>query len=88
MNKQQILEELLALLEGQGVEVRNEPLGGGGGGLCSVKGKKIFFLDTQATTAETAHLCAKAVADIVDISGVYVKPQVRDFIEDSADRQE
>ena len=87
MNKQQILEELLALLEGQGVEVRSEPLGGGGGGLCSVRGKKIFFLDTQAATAETAHLCARAVADIVDISGVYVKPQVREFIEDNIDKK-
>ena len=43
MNQQQILDELLALLEDNGVELRSEPMGGGGGGLCTIKGKKIFF---------------------------------------------
>ena len=47
MNEQRILEELLALLEADGVSIRSEPLGGSGGGLCTVKGERIFFVDTQ-----------------------------------------
>lgn len=81
MNEQGILEELLALLEAKGVTVRTEPLGGSGGGLCTIKEQKIFFVDTQATSAEVAALCAEAVSKVMDIENVYIKPEVRGFIE-------
>ena len=81
MNEQRILEELLSLLEANGVTVRNEPLGGSGGGLCTVKGRHLFFVDTDAPSAEVSALCAAAVAKIVDIEKLYIRPQVRQFIE-------
>ncbi|MBN2181592.1 MAG: hypothetical protein JW715_06740 [Sedimentisphaerales bacterium] len=81
MNTQSILEELLGLLESNGVVIRNEPLGGEGGGLCSIKKEKIFFLDTQAPSAVTAAICAEAVSRIVDIERIFIKPEVRQFIE-------
>ncbi len=81
MNEQRILEELLALLEANGVAIRNEPLGGSGGGLCTVKGKQIFFADTQAPSADVAALCAAAVAKVADIEKLYIRPQIRQFIE-------
>ncbi len=81
MNEQRILEELLALLESNGVAIRNEPLGGSGGGLCTIKGEQIFFVDTQAPSAEVAALCAEAVSKLVDIDKLYIRPEVREFIE-------
>jgi len=81
MNEQRILEELLALLEANGVTVRSEPLDGSGGGLCTVKGRYIFFRDTQACSADVAALGAEALAKVVDIETVYMRPQVRQFIE-------
>ena len=81
MNEQRILEELLGMLEAKGVKVRSEPLGGGGGGLCTVKGEKLFFVDTQATSAEMAAICAEAVARVVDIESIYIRPEIREFIE-------
>ena len=81
MNKQRILEELLALLEANGVTIRNEPLGGSGGGLCTVKGQSIFFVDTQASSTESAAVCAEAVLKMVDIEKIYIKPEIRQFIE-------
>ena len=86
MNEQNILEELLALLEANGVTVRNEPLGGSGGGLCSIKGQHIFFVDTQASSAVSAAMCAEAVSKVVDVEQIYVKPQVRQFIEDNSNQ--
>jgi hypothetical protein len=86
MNEQNILEELLALLEANGVTVRNEPLGGSGGGLCSIKGQRIFFVDTQASSAVSAAMCAEAVSKVVDVEQIYVKPQVRQFIEDNSNQ--
>ena len=82
MNDQRILEELLALLETNGLTIRNEPLAGGGGGLCIDKNQQIFFYDTQAASALTAAICAEAVAKVVDVEQVYIKPEVRQFIED------
>ncbi len=86
MNEQRILEELLALLEANGVSIRDEPLGGSGGGLCAMKGRQIFFVDTQAPSAVVAAMCAQAVPKVVDIEQVYIKPEVRQFIEDYNDQ--
>jgi hypothetical protein len=86
MNEQNILEELLALLEANSVTIRDEPLGGSGGGLCSIKGQQIFFVDTQASSAVSAAMCAEAVAKVVDVEQIYVKPQVRQFIEDNSNQ--
>jgi hypothetical protein len=81
MDEQRILEELTALLEASNVTIRREPLGGSGGGLCMVKGERIFFMDTEAASVESAAACAEAVSAIVDIDSKYLKPQVRQFIE-------
>lgn len=76
------MQEVLALLETNGVTIRSEPLGGSGGGLCTVKGKPIFFLDTEAPSIVAAALCAEAVPKVADVEQIYIKPQVRQFIED------
>jgi hypothetical protein len=87
MNEREILDELLRLLEGGGVKIRPEPLGGSGGGLCSIKGEYLFFVDTQASAGEMAALCAEAVAKLIDIEAVFIKPQVRQFIENTTNKQ-
>ena len=84
MNEQGILDELLALLEANEVTIRSEPLGGSGGGLCTIKDRRILFVDTQAPSIATAMICAEAVLKVVDVEQVYIKPQVRQFIEDHA----
>jgi hypothetical protein len=86
MNDQNILDELLALLESNGVTIRSEPLGGSGGGLCTIKGQRIFFVDTQATSAVSAAICADAVSKVVDVEQIYIKPQIRQFIEDNSNQ--
>ena len=87
MNEQQILEELLGLLAANDVIVRTEPLGGTGGGLCTIRGQTIFFVDTQAPSADMAAICAEAVARAVDTEKIYIKPEVRQFIEKHTNRQ-
>ncbi len=84
MDEQRILEELLTLLEANHVKIRNEPLGGRGGGLAVMKGQSIFFVDTEAPRADVAGLCAEAVARLLDIETVYLRPEVRRFIENHA----
>jgi hypothetical protein len=86
MNEQRILEELLALLEANSVTIRNEPLGGSGGGLCTIKGRQIFFVDTQAPSAVAAAVCAEAVPKVTDIEKLYIRPEVRQFIENHSNQ--
>ena len=81
MNEQRILEELLALLEANGVAIRHEALAGGAGGLCTVKGQNIFFVDTEASSADTAATAAEAVRKVVDIESIYLRPEIREYIE-------
>lgn len=81
MNEQRILEELLALLDANDVTIRNEPLGGSGGGLCTVRGRSTFFVDTHASTSDVATMCAQALPKITDIETIYIRPEVRQFIE-------
>jgi hypothetical protein len=81
MNEQRILEELVMLLESNGVAIRREPLAGGAGGLCTVSGRHIFFLDTQASSVEVASAAAEAVTKLIDIESIYLRPEIREFIE-------
>ena len=88
MNEQAILEELLALLEANKVTIRREPLGGSGGGLCTIKEEKIFFVDTQMPSSEMAEVCAEIVPKVVDIGAIYIRPEIRRFIEEHSDLED
>jgi len=81
MDSAQILLELTALLEQNGVVVRRQSLGGGGGGLCKIKDKQVFFVDTESSSTEMAVITARAVNQILDVESFYLKPQVRQFLE-------
>ncbi len=85
MDEQRILDELLVLLEAHRVKIRREPLGGRGGGLATMKGQSIFFVDTEAASAEVASLCAEAIVGLLDIEAIYLRPEVRQFIENHTD---
>jgi len=76
-----MLEELLGLLEAGNIKIRREPLGGGGGGFCTIKGEPTLFLDTEAGADESAAVCADTVLSTVDIDNVYIRPEVRRFLE-------
>lgn len=83
MDKSQLLEDMLAILQGHGIEVRSESMGGGGGGLCAFGGKQVYFVDTDAPEVETNAITARTVGEIVDIEEIYLRPQVRELIEHS-----
>jgi hypothetical protein len=84
MDTRDITEELVALLEQNGVNIRREAMGGGGGGLCVIKEKKIFFVDTECPAAEMNAICSHAVNELLDIESIYIRPQVREFLEKEA----
>lgn len=81
MDDRDILETLLDLLGNCRVEIRKVPLDGQGGGMCRLRGKVVFFADTDASVGETTALAAQAVRQNMDVEGVYLRPQIREIIE-------
>jgi hypothetical protein len=80
MDDSLILEELLTVLEQNGVSIRRDQMGGAGGGLCKISGKQTCFVDIDADSSQNAEICARAVEKVVDIENVYLRPAVREFI--------
>jgi hypothetical protein len=81
MDNKAILDEMLELLEKSNVKIRKDSLGGGGSGLCKIKDEYLFFVDMDSSSYEVAISCAKAVNEIIDIETIYLKPEVREFLE-------
>ena len=83
MEKQDILENLTELMEQNEIEVRSDFIGDLAAGLCVIKGKKVFFIDKNAQTADVLAACARVVHENIDIDNIYLKPQVRQFLENN-----
>lgn len=72
---------LMSLLEAHGVTVRIERLHHGDGGLCTLRGKLLLFLDAAAPLKDQVDVCAGAVLHTLDIETVYVRPEIRQVLE-------
>ncbi|MBM4043644.1 MAG: hypothetical protein FJ279_00870 [Planctomycetes bacterium] len=70
------LEELAGKLS---IRVRWEPMEGAGG-LCQLKGKKVFIGSSVQSAEQKAEALAKALADF-KLDDIYVLPEVRQFVE-------
>jgi len=77
MEDELLLQALLEVAENAGIEVRQTALGGQGGGLCVLRGKKILFVDVSADLAEEIARTAEALAQLEDLEQHYLLPQVR-----------
>ena len=84
MTDQQILQDLEALLEVLGIHVCHEPLEGFSGGSCMINGRCCMFLDDCKQPADMARLCAGAVMGKVDLDTMYLKPEIRRYLEETA----
>ena len=56
-------------------------MGGGGGGLCVVRGKRVLFVDSAAGSAEQLGLVAEQLSQVEGIEDVFVLPAVRDLLD-------
>lgn len=81
MDSEAVLAELLDLAEKLGIEVRRELLGGEGGGLCLLRGRKVLFVDTGADLVEQVGKTAAALSDVDGIAECYVRPEVRELLD-------
>ena len=77
MQLQDLLTELLDLAGRLNIEVRHAPLGGAGGGLCLLRGRRVLFVDTQATLPDQVARTATGLAQEPQLEDCFLLPQVR-----------
>lgn len=80
MNDARILQELEALAEQLGVEVRHESLAGPRGGLCRVGNRDLIFIDRDLSPAERVELFSQALSRL-PLDNVFVAPAVRQVLD-------
>lgn len=81
MDVQTRLDTLVAIAEQVGIEIRQAALGGEGGGLCSVRGHRVLFVDTSADTATRYDRTVEAMANLPELQTLYLPPEVREDLE-------
>lgn len=81
MNREAQLEELLELLDRLGIAVRPEHLGGSGGGLCTIRDRRVAFIDLDADVATRFQRCLADVASLPEFEDVFMTPALRESVE-------
>ena len=84
MTQEQILKELEALAANSGISIRYEK-GDFEGGYCVLKAERIIMVNKKLTVQKRASILAQGLAEI-GIDEMYLKPAVREFIEDELAR--
>jgi hypothetical protein len=84
MTQEQLLKELEQLASHSGIGVRYEK-GDFEGGFCVLRAERIIVVNKKLAPPKKAALLAQGLADI-GIDEMYLKPAVREFIEDELSR--
>jgi len=80
MTQEQMSRELEALASNSGISIRYEK-GDFEGGYCILKAERLIVVNKKLAPPRKASILAQGLAEI-GIDEVYLKPAVREFIED------
>ncbi len=88
VNDDLLLSQLEEVADRLGITIRYETLtlaeSSSPGGLCRIEGEYVLILDPQAPLGEKVQVLIKALKGF-PIDDIYVKPAIRDLIEESAE---
>ena len=91
MDETAILGHLEALAHTLEIQIRYECLESEttfpSGGLCRLRDKHFIIVNKRATAGEKAQTLARALRRF-DLSKIYIRPALRDFLEDFAEMKE
>lgn len=75
------LDVTLDVLERMHVELREEHLGGSGGGLCKLRGRQVLFIDLDADVVTRLDQGLQALADLPESDAHFLPPNLRDRVD-------
>jgi len=81
MHTVELLEEAVALAERAGYQIRQEWLGGSGGGACQIKGRKTLFLDVAAGPADQLEQVLDALRGEPEVLARPMPYQLRELLQ-------
>ncbi len=88
MHPEQVYQHLENLAEQLGISIRYEDLcdsqAGAKSGLCKVRGRHFYIMDTSNTLAERIRLLTQCLGRL-DLEGVYVLPVIRELLQGAAE---
>lgn len=76
-----LLEELKLLLDSLGIEYRETKRIKSDGALCVIRGKNVIILKRNIEAEDKAEVIRREI-DGFDLESKYVKPEVREFLEE------
>ena len=83
LNEKSTLNQLEELVNNLGIELRYEKIKKESsffpGGLCTISGKKLLIINSQASMEDKIQIFIRAVKDF-DIDDVFVKPALREML--------
>ena len=80
MHTVELLSHALNLVERLGYRVRQEWLGGSGGGGCELKGRKVLFLDLALGPADQLEQVLATLRHEPDAAGLLMPHQLRELL--------
>ncbi len=80
------LDTLLNLARELEIDIRSESLGGEGGGMCVLRGRRVLFVDTSADIETRYEKTVAAMSALPELDGRYVPPEVREDLDRLAGR--
>ncbi len=72
------LASLLDAAEGLGIAVRHVDLDGRGGGLCTLKGQRVIFVDVSCDRATRYDCVLREFCRLSEIETIYLRPEIRE----------
>lgn len=80
------LDILLSAAAELGIDVRREPLGGEAGGLCTLRGRRVLFVDVSADPMTRYEKTLEALAGLPGLDDRYIPPEIREDLDRVAGR--
>lgn len=81
MDLQTRLDLLLEIARELAIEVRTESLGGEGGGLCVLRGRRVLFVDQLADLETRYEKTAASMSALGELEHRYLPPEVREDLQ-------
>lgn len=81
MNAHALRDEAIECLRSLEVVIRLEHLGGSGGGSCTIKSRRVLFVDLDADNQAQLDSCLATLKNLPEADTIFLSPALREQLE-------